>query len=513
MPEPDQLHEQSAAESAPSVRRIAKFVTGVSAFALWIAAIWMSLSAMLALSAGEPIYVVTAVIALALACDLWVGSAPIVLRSASAWGLRKWAWVGVVTLILALGMTTYNKISFWEGRSAQEEVRALQLGADPAAGARELVRANTGARVPEAVQGELDGAIARREAKRLEISTLSDAADNELRRRRSIRELGAIETEIGKLRAELASAEAVAAAQLAVAEADAQALAMRQAQATKQPQPLWLHVALAIVHEALQLVMLSFATLRIPGSVLESETQRIILARQVRLNQRVKMVSLAMDEVRQLKTAKRIFRRQRKHLPEIATRRADLEAARHLFEVEIEEKRFQAERALVLRGELEPAPEGLQIADQRDKAPIQNAPYVRESIVMDAETGLELRRVKGHYRRYTGKKNGVRTAELVEPGPILPDEPASSQPGDPRLPPVAAPVAVEPMPEPMPEQEPEAIETAPEPIEPLARELTIEAILERGRSGALLSDEEIAALAQAGAVELDERGQWREVAR
>lgn len=502
MTAPVELHEQSAAESAPIVRRTAKFITGVSAFALWVAAIWMSISAMLALSAGEPIYVVTGVIALALACDLWVGSAPIVLRSASAWGLRKWAWVGVVTLILALGMTTWNKISFWEGRSAQAEVRALQLGADPASAARELVAANAYSRVPDAVQGELDGALARREAKRLEIGALSDSQETELRRRRSIRELGGIETEIGKLRAELASAKALAAARLEVAAADAQALELRQVGATKPPQPLWLHVALAIVHEALQLVMLSFATLRIPGAVLDAEVQRTILARQIRLKRRVEMVSLAMDEVRQLRTAKKIFHRQRKHLPSIAMRRADLEAKRRIFEIEIDEKRFESERALTLRGELEPLPRELQIADQRNQPPIESAPYLRENIVRDAETGAELRKVRGHWRKLTGKKGGVRTAQLVPEELKLPDELGFSMPSDPRLPPVPAP---------------EPIKTASEPIEATVPEQaatppTIEAILERGRSGELLTDEEIAALAEAGAVERGPDGAWREIA-
>lgn len=495
MTAPVELHEQSAAESAPIVRRTAKFITGVSAFALWVAAIWMSISAMLALSAGEPIYVVTGVIALALACDLWVGSAPIVLRSASAWGLRKWAWVGVVTLILALGMTTWNKISFWEGRSAQAEVRALQLGADPASAARELVAANAYSRVPDAVQGELDGALARRDAKRLEIGALSDSQENELRRRRSIRELGGIETEIGKLRAELASAKALAAARLEVAAADAQALELLQVGATKPPQPLWLHVALAIVHEALQLVMLSFATLRIPGAVLDAEVQRIILARKIKLSRRVEMVKLSLDEVRQLKTAKVVFDQTKKRLPTIARRRANLEADREEFDIELEEKKFSDYKLTMLGDKPFPIPEKMRIEDKRGvpaKPPVE---VLYKTTIRDQDSANDLDFQSGRIVDVARQTDGVRTGTFVPHEIILPDEQGLSLPVDPRLPPVPAP-------EPIEATIPEQAATPP----------TIEAILERGRSGELLSDEEIAALAQAGAVEQGPDGAWREIA-
>lgn len=533
--DPSDLHEQSAAESAPVVRRAAKFVTGLSALALWIAAIWMSVSAMLALTAGEPVYVVTGVIALALACDFWVGSAPIVLRSASAWGLKRWAWVGVVSLILALGMTTWNKISFWEGRSAEGAVRELQLAADPAAAARELLSAQPGARVPEAVQGELDGALGRRSAKRLEIDSLAQTPENEQRRRRSVRELGTIESEIGKLRGELATALAVATARTDVAAADAKALELRQADATKKPQPLWLHIALAVVHEALQLVMLSFATLRIPGHLLDAEVQRLILARKIQLKRRIDLVNLAMDEVRQLKTIKGIFHRQRKHLPSLAIRRADLEAARRLFDVELEEKQFAAERKLLLDGMLEPLPRELQIADQRANPPIESAPYKRATSIRDAETGEELSHVRGHLRKKTGKRGGVQTAELVPSEKSMADEPSLTAP-DPRNPPIPEPLAAEapssatpvaepvfpdaapaadPEPESKLEPEPGQINLPDETIlmdllEPPA-EPSLDDLLARGRSGELLSDSELERLREAGAIEQDEFGAWHEV--
>lgn len=471
-------NEPQHAESMPVVRKVAKGVAGVSVAALWIAALWMSYAVMAGRAEGEPVFVAVGLVALAVACDLWVGAGPVVLRSAKDWGIGAWRWVGWGSLVAALAFTYFNKVSFWQAREHGRAESAIVRSVDTLAIERGVVEQNPGARLPAQVQGELSGAVAQRATL---AADLDDLPVTWVSRRQRVRtELAALDQRIGDLRAELAVAEAVAQAKAVIA-AGAQASALRELAPPQRREPLWVHMLIGAVHEALQLVMLIFATLRIPAHKKEEEVEYLLRERKSRMNRKVQDLRLRLEEVRTLKTEQQVFDASKHRLPKLAKMQAELKGDEAELEIEWARRQFDARKKTLLEGPLTEIPEERRLehlpGDLKTERP---AAYKR--VVHDAETGEELVRVRGHYKRRRRVDNQTH-AELVEEPPApSPDDAPVLLDSDPRV----------------------ARQPAQEP-EPLP------ALLGRARQGEVLSDDELQRLLLAGLIEQSEDGNWREV--
>lgn len=471
-------NEPQHAESMPLVRKIAKGVAGASVIALWIAALWMSYAVMAGRAEGEPVFVAVGLVALALACDLWVGAGPVVLRSAKDWGIGAWRWVGWGSLVAALAFTYFNKVSFWQAREQGRAESAIVRSVDTLAIERGVVEQNPGARLPAQVQGELSGAVSQRETL---AADLNDLPATWVSRRQRVRaELAALDQRIGDLRAELAVAEAVAQAKAVIA-AGAQASALRELAPQPAREPLWVHMLIGAVHEALQLVMLIFATLRIPAHKKEEEVDYLLRERKSRMNRKVQDLRLRLEEVRTLKTEQRVFDASKHRLPKLAKMQAELKGDEAELEIEWARRQFEARKKTLLEGPLTEIPEERRLEHLPGDHLKTERPAAYKRVVHDAETGEELVRVRGHYKRRRRVDNQTH-AELVEEPPApSPDDAPVLLDSDPR-------VARQPAQEPLP------------------------ALLERARQGETLSDAELQRLQLAELIEQGEDGNWREVA-
>lgn len=373
--------EALTAESMPMVRKTFK-VVGIIAFAfIWIAAMYMTLSAMLFRTEGQNWWVVVGMVALGIGADFWVGAGPVILRSSAKWGIKGWVVVGWITLAVALAFSFSNKLAYWVGTEDRHEAAQIAASVDHLEADRALVAANPNSRIPAAVRAERDATELAISAKEAEIASMPE--EWPLRLRRAQRELLDLQTRYGALGAEYETAVAVAAAQARI-DADRETRAILEAGAETQSDPMvewvigllalfgiaatpaqaliWLHASYSLFHELAQFSFLGLATLRIPLHKLEEEQKFLISQKKLHATKQVEMLATDVHKMTQVKKAQASFKAARASIKQIAEAEAELETMRQLRDVE------RRKRAFLMEETPYDIPTGRLVEDMRDQA-------------------------------------------------------------------------------------------------------------------------------------------------
>lgn len=447
------MTEHMTAESDPVVRLWAKRIGLVATGALFVAALFVTVSAMLARSEGGAWPERVGLVVLGVASDLLVLALPVIVLSSFQSRLGVWRWIGSAALASALVLTLYNKIYFWELVLVEDARRAAVAQVDTLAPERALVAQYPDAPPAAVVEGALAGAEAARDAKRAEIVGIPDTRISALQIARQ--QLADIELTVGQLRSELGLSQRVEAARAALATGEVK----RAAAVVADPKQSRL-VALisAIAHEAFQLACLGLGTLRIPPEQAEREQAYMLHRRKLRMKKRIEKLAVRLEEVKEIATRRKIYRALKARLPAIAAQRATLEADREEWDVQQMRRNWESEREYQQRGGQQPIDESHQITDAKGEPASQSAKardYPRgwspETTVIDEQSGAPLHWVKAHLRKKPPRNRrrvGGRTHAEVEIAPPPPvDDPAIASPSDNRQ------ARTEPTPEPEPTSE------------------------------------------------------------
>ncbi len=369
-------------ESHPLARRIGKGV----AFAVWcmftVAAMGMSYvvgverweafveAGVLANELARNV-AFAAMVLVYLGADAWVGVSGIIIkatrrwtqpaeadrggfwkRTLSFWNAGPWIWLGRIVFILALALSSTNKVAFL-GSMGQAQVTAAidaQSGAD-----RRLVNQYPDVRGSAIVEAELAGVAAELTAKQAQIAVLErregrytwatkvayDEAAGIVKRKTPLDTELTLAKNVEAARARLV---AVAAKDAGTTRAEEDAIAEKVA----DPRDAWLArvfnikvwwIALAVIgivallHELGCAALLGLATMRPPAWAIEEETAFLVISKTASAERRAKIDIAKVEQRMALSRARAEAAAKARMIPTIAAAAAHLEEQRTLRDI------------------------------------------------------------------------------------------------------------------------------------------------------------------------------------